>query len=288
MNSNDTKYQWHAAGAIGDPRPQVGGIRLPRVWVAGQLFAALAAAVVFAGPVRAQEGTEYSYVDLVMFYEYQTDEDVEYSVQNNGTATATGVSVSFLLEDLQAGASFTFAASTIPPIITDKETVDTTNQRFTWVVGNMPPGSASEKLVFRTALHSGHTSTGRIGSIRAEASSFSPEPDVLLANNVKEFYSYADTTSGNTLHMRLNWLALLLSVDDLRPAAGENLNFDLTAYNPLGGGTDTINLIANAKVKVELSKGLKFKTGWNPSDVTVASDRQSATWSPEDTDAQIQ
>jgi len=37
-------------------------------------------------------------------------------------------------------------------------------------------------------------------------------------------------------------------------------------------------------MKVELSKGLKFKTGWNPSDITVASDRQSATWTPPDTD----
>ncbi len=225
-----------------------------------------------------------SYVDLVMLYEYQTDEDVEYSVQNNGTATATGVSVSFLLEDLQTDDSFTFAASTIPPIITDKETVGTTTQRFTWVIGNIPPGSASEKLVFRTSLHSGHTSTGRIGSIRAEASSFSPEPDVLLDNNVKKFYSYADTTSGASLHMRRNWLALLLSVDDLRPAAGGDVNFGLTAYNAQGGGGDTINLIADAKVKVELSDGLEFKSGWTPPSTFVKSDSQSATWSPPDTD----
>lgn len=249
------------------------------------LFCLLAALIVavfaFSTPAQAQDD---SYVDLVMFYEYQNDEDVEYSVQNNGTATATGVSVSFLLEDLQAGASFTFVSSTITPIITDKETVDTTNQRFTWVIGNMPPGSVSNKLEFRTRLHTGHTSTGRIGSIRAEVSSLSPEPDGLLDNNVKKFYSYAYTSTGASLHMRRNWLALLLSVDDLRPAGGGEVNFDLTADNAQGGaGTDNINLIADAEVKVELSDGLEFKSSWTPPTEFVTSGR-SATWSVPDTD----
>ena len=35
---------------------------------------------------------------------------------------------------------------------------------------------------------------------------------------------------------------------------------------------------------MELSSGLKFKSGWNPSRVDVASDRQSATWTPEAVD----
>ncbi len=255
--------------------------------------AALAAAIASSTPAQAQEGTEYGYVDLVMFYEYQIDHDVKYSVQNNGTATAIGVSVSFMLEDLQVSESanpshdptFQFAATTITPIITDKETVDTTNQRFTWVIGNMPPGSASEKLVFSTSLHSGHTSAGRIGSIRAEASSFSPEPDALLDNNVKKFYSYADTTAGTSLHMRRNWLALLLSVDDLRPAARGDVNFDLTAENAQGGaGFNNINLIADASVMVELSAGLEFKSGWTPPSTFVKSGSRLATWYPPDTD----
>ena len=263
------------------------GLRIPRNLLAALLLcmlAALAVAFAFLDTAWAQGEPEDSYVDLVMLYDYQVDEDVEYSVQNNGTATAIGVSVSFLLEDLQAGASLTFAESTIPPIITGKETVNTTDQRFTWEVGNIPPGSASQTLVFLTVLHSGHTSTGRIGSIRAEASSFSPEPDALLDNNVKKLYSYADTSSGASLHMRRSWLALLLSVDDLRPAAGGEVNFDLTADNAQGGGGDTINLIANAKVKVELSDGLEFKSGWTPPDTFVKSGSQSATWSPPDTD----
>ena len=245
---------------------------------------ALAAAFSFLDTAWAQGEPEDSYVDLVMLYDYQNDADVEYIVQNNGTETATGVSVSFLLEDLQAGASFTFAASVIPPIITDKETVDTTDQRFTWVIGNIPPGSASPTLVFRTSLHSGHTSPGKIGSIRAEASSFSPEPDALLGNNVKKFYSYADTSTGSSLHMRHSGMDLLLSVDDLRPAAGDDLNFDLTAHNRWGGDADEINLIADVKVKVELSDGLEFKSGWTPPTTFVKSGSQSATWSPPDTD----
>ena len=247
------------------------------------LFAAAAAAFLFLETAWAQGEPEDSYVDLVMLYEHQTDTKVAYSVQNNGTATATGVSVSFMLEDLEAG-SFELLSTTITPSITDKETVNTTDQRFTWVVGNILPGGASGKLAFSTSLHSGQTSVGRIGVIKAEASSISHEPDVLLANNVKKVYSYAAAAAVPSLHMRRNWLALLLSVDDLRPAAGGDVNFGLTAYNAQGGGGDTINLIADAKVKVELSDGLEFKSGWTPPSTFVKSDSQSATWSPPDTD----
>ena len=69
------------------------------------LLAAIAAAFLLYETAQAQEGAEYGYVDLVMTYEYdaktvQHAGEVAYSVQNNGTATATGVTVSFLLEDL--------------------------------------------------------------------------------------------------------------------------------------------------------------------------------------------
>ena len=105
------------------------------------LFALIAAMAVFvfSGPVQAQEGTQYEYVDLLMTYEYDGNE-VAYSVRNIGTATATGVTVSFLLEDLQTNTTLD---------ITGKETVDNTNQRFTWEVGTVPPGEASSNFDIR-------------------------------------------------------------------------------------------------------------------------------------------
>ena len=240
------------------------------------LLAAVAAAFLFLETAWAQDGAEDSYVDLVMLYAYDSNE-VAYRVQNNGTATATGVTVSFLLEDLET--------SLDTPSITDKMTEDGTNQSFTWEVGTLPPGGASRNLTFSTRRHSGVTTTGEVGVINATASSFSPEPDTLLANNVRKVYTYFASSSGSTLHMRGNTLALLLSVDDLQPAPGGDVDLDLTARNAQGGaGSESINLIADAEVKVELSQGLQFKDGWTPPAAFVKSGSQSATWSPPDTD----
>ena len=100
------------------------------------------AVIVFSGPVQAQEATGYEYVDLLMTYEYNGNE-VAYSVRNIGTATATGVTVLFQLEDLQTNTTLLD--------ITGKETVENTNQRFTWEVGTVPPGEASRTLSFDTA-----------------------------------------------------------------------------------------------------------------------------------------
>ena len=250
------------------------------------LLAALAVAFAFSEPAQAQDGPEDSYVDIVMLYEYPgspNSNKVAYSVQNNGTATATGVTVSFLLEDLQAG-TFSFLGSSLTPPITGKETVNTTDQRFTWEVGTLPPGGASYKLMFSTSRHSGVATTGEVGVINAEASSFSPEPDTLLSNNIKKVYSYFPTSSGATLHMRGNELTLLLSVDNLRPAAaGDDVNFDLTAHGARGAGGESINLIADIRVEVELSDGLKFKDSWTrPTGFTTSG--RSATWTPEAVD----
>ena len=149
----------------------------------------------------------------------------------------------------------------------------------------MVAGQESRKLTFDTRNHTGHKTAKRIGVITATASADQPEPDLLLANNVRKIYSYADLPSGASLHMRGNRLALLLSVDDLRPDAGGDVNFDLTARNELSAAlVRDINLIADATVKVELSKGLKFKEGWDPGTTFVKSGSQSATWSPQDTD----
>ena len=65
------------------------------------LAAVCAAAFLFFETASAQEEGGYEYVDLIITYEYD-DSKVAYRVRNIGTATATGVTVSFLLEDLQA------------------------------------------------------------------------------------------------------------------------------------------------------------------------------------------
>ena len=244
---------------------------------------AVAAAFLFFGTAWAQEGTGHSYVDLVMLHEVDPDgtnnQVVGYSVRNIGTATATGVTVSFLLEDLDISTS---AGSPDPP---DKMIVDSTNQKFTWKFGNLSPGETSLPLSFSTGLHSGHTSAGRVGVINATASSVSPEPDTLLGNNVAKVYSYARDTVSAAYHIEGGKLGLLLSVDNLRPTEGSEVDFELTAQNlnhtALGYFS---NNIANVKVKVELSKGLKFKDGWTPPTAFVKSGNQSATWSTPVTD----
>ena len=112
------------------------------------LLAAALAAFLFLDTAWAQGEPDYGYVDLLMLHEQSpgTGDDstrVAYSVRNIGTATATGVTVEFLLEDLEAG---TFAGSYVEglltvPTITDKRTDNSTNQRFTWVVGDIPGGA---------------------------------------------------------------------------------------------------------------------------------------------------
>ncbi len=152
----------------------------------------------------------------------------------------------------------------------------------------MPPGGSSLPFIFSTKLHSGH-SVHRVGVINATASSNEPEPDILLANNVIKVYSYSHP---NHAHMKGNKLALLLSVDNLRPKAGNDgviaVDFDLTARNVNATaliGSFFVNLIADARVKVELSKGLKFHKDWQPpATLFMKSDSQSGTWSPPDTD----
>ena len=208
------------------------------------LLAVAASAFLLPETAWAQEGPEYSYVDLVMLYELAPEgqeEEVRYTVRNYGTATAVGVTVSFLLEDLEAR---DFEDSdTAPAAITDIRTEDGTNQRITWEVGDIPPGT-SDSMSFDTKIHPGRLSEivsgwrGRIGVINATASSLSPEPGMLLANNNVKVYAFA-AESWRTFHMRGSTLALLLSVDDLRPDAGGDVNFGLTAQHiaPMGGAS---------------------------------------------------
>ena len=120
------------------------------------LLAAPPAAFLFFETAWAQVVTEHEYVDLVMEYEYDEGK-VIYKVQNAGTATATGVTVSFLLEDLEASID---AVS-----VTDHRTVDSTNQRLTWNIGTILPGETTfNQLAFSTRNHSGHTTWDRIES----------------------------------------------------------------------------------------------------------------------------
>lgn len=232
------------------------------------LFAAAASAFLLLETAWAQEGQESGYVDLIMHYELAPEhygEEVRYTVRNNGTATAVGVTVSFLLEDLEVD---DFEDSDTPPAsITNIRTEDGTNQRLTWEIGDIPPGGTSNSTTFGTRIHPGRSSEivpgwrGRIGVINATASSLSPEPGMLLANNNIKVYAFA-AWSHRTHHMRSGRLALLLSVDDLRPEAGGDVSFGLTADNENPGtniASDYIDLIGDIGIQVELSAGLKFK-----------------------------
>ena len=243
-------------------------------------------------PASAQVGPEHSYVDLIMDYEYDSD-DVVYRVRNVGTATAHGVTVSFLLEDLE-----TYHNSNNPDLVTSNITGvrtdnDTKQHSFTWEVGTLQPGKTSKNLEFGTHINPNlQSELGQndynIGVINATASSITPEPDTLLVNNIIKLYSYfGHVNSGNSnrfdRHISSNRLALLLSVDDLRPAAGGAVDFDLTAQNRSVGTSlahDDHNIVTDVNVMVELSDGLKFKEGWSPPVEFVRSGSQSATWQP--------
>ena len=251
------------------------------------LLAALTAAFLFSPPLQAQAEPENSYVDLVMIYEQRPaggnlDTSVAYSVRNAGTETATGVTVSFLLEDLEAPPRELAAFSRA---ITDMRTENGTNQRFTWEVGNIPPGGISPSILpFPTVLHSGVTlNRGEyvIGIINATASSHQPEPGELLDNNVIKIYSYATSHVVASGHMQgSSRLALLLSVDNLRPDAGDDLTYGLAAHNNDESLTGYSNFIKDINVTVKLSDGLAFKESWIPPAEFVKSGSQSATWRP--------
>ena len=254
------------------------------------LLAVAAAAFLLPETAWSQEGPESEYVDLIMFYEQGPEGEshlIAFWVENRGNAPATGVTVSFLLEDLVANISDDIGAgrAEVPPI-TGKRTENGTNERFTWEIGTMLPGRSSNLLYLSVFLHPGrhseavHPWPGRIGVVNATASALHPEPGLLSANNVIKLYSFMESSSQD-FHMRGNRLALLLSVDDLEPDAGGHVNFDLTADNRnKAAGSNFINLIADINIKVELSDGLEFKEGWVPPSEFVKSDSQSATWRP--------
>ena len=220
------------------------------------------------------------------------EREIAYRVRNNGTATAVGVTVSFLLEDLE-GRGTNFREIRDGASITGVETVNGTDQRFAWVVGNLPPGGITRNdLTFGTDRHPSHTTPPLMGVINARASSISPEPVQLQDNNVIKVFAHINSPASTlAAHISGGKLALLLSVDDLRPDAGGDVDFDLTAYNKNTEasylGVSDSNLIADAKVQVGLSEGLEFKSGWTPPDTFVKSGSQTAIWSPPNTDQDI-
>ena len=255
----------------------------------GLLLAASAAAFLFIETARGQEGPEFGYVDLVMLHEYQSGNEaneVLYKIRNNGTATATGVTVSFLLEDLEVADFQGYTPTT---------SKTGTTQSFTVEVGTLTPGGSVTVAEFSTTLHSARHSEvvpnwpGLVGVINATADSLEPELDILRANNVLRVYSFIRSTAGASWHMTDNKLALLLSVDDLRPSTNSpDVEFEITAHNQNVNEIDRrINLIADAKVRVELSDGLRFKDSWSPPTAFVKSGNQSATWYPADTDRDL-
>ena len=244
------------------------------------LAAALSAAFLFESAL-AQEAPEYEYVDLVMRYEQGPSGDrttVRYSVQNLGNTTATAVTISFLLEDLEV------AAGNLPSSITDSKTVDGSNQTFTWDAGTIPPGGSSQGVSFPTKLHSayGASDVPKIGVINATASSRQSEPDLLLPTNVIKIYSYVYDDGSSSKHMGTDKLGLLLSVSDLHPeSTGDSVDFTLTARNMQGPAavTGSFDLIGDISIKVKLSDGLEL-TG----DGFGETGSRSETWRPDPVD----
>ena len=252
----------------------------------------LAAALSLEGsPAGAQSGS--GYVDLVVTNHYGSGSDstdVRFVVHNYGTAEAKGVTVSFLIDELQAR----WGGNNAPPpsSVTDVEKADG-QESFTWVVGTIPAGGSSRTLSFGTVRNSTGTpfhftdSPYLIGSIRAEASSQTFEPSGLKTNNVRKVYQI-NGSQGLSRHMVDGRLALSLSVDNLRPTSSSpDVDFGLTArsFAPgRGPGLGYSGAIADIEISVELSAGLKFKDGWTPPAGFTKSGSRSATWNPDNVD----
>ena len=253
----------------------------------------LAAALSLEGsPVRAQSGS--GYVDLVLTNHYGSggdSGDVIFVVHNYGTAEARGVTVSFLIDELEAAWG---SSPTDPPpsSVTDVEKADR-QESFTWVVGTVPAGGSTSRnpLSFGTVRNSTGTpyhainSPYLIGSIRAEASSQTFEPSGLKTNNVRKVYQI-NGSQGGSRHMADGRLALSLSVDNLRPTSSSpDVDFGLTARSFAPGRSSSFahhsGAIADIEISVELSAGLKFKDGWTPPAGFTKSGSRSATWNPD-------
>ena len=253
-------------------------------------IAALAAAFAFSAPRDAQAQDD-SYVDLVVTNDYDSGQDSElniFYVHNFGTAEARGVTVSFVLDKLQA-----WYGTSMQPPPSDVTNITKAGGResFTWLVGNIPAGGTSRNVLrFATVRNTTEPAPTSfpfylIGSIRAEASANTFEPPGLRTNNVRTVYAFSGT-AGLSGHMVDSRLALFLSVDNLGPtSASPDVDFDLTAITlaPAGfAGTQYVGVIADVEISVELSEGLKFKEGWTAPDGFATSGFQSATWTPED------
>ena len=79
-------------------------------------------------------------------------------------------------------------------------------------------------------------------------------------------------------------LALLLSIDNMRPQPGSDVDFNLTTANrgapgAPGGLGATSNIISDIDIQIRLSSGLEFKTGWTPPS-SLSLSGTSATWRP--------
>ncbi len=256
------------------------------------LAVAVAAGFLLSETARAQDVPEGpGYVDLIMLYEQAPEGDrlkVAYRVQNIGTAPASGVTVSFLFENLQIAISDEAKVKSV-------RTVNDYNQRFTWEVGTLHPGETSQVLLLSPRIHSTHRSElmavpsdwpGMSGVINAVASTVSPEPDMLLANNVIKFYEFIPSLHF-VKHIRDNRLALMLSVDEMRPDPGDDVILGLTARNRARGEalvSEWRRVVVDPEVRVELSDGLEFKAGWMPPAEFVISDSKLATWHAPTTD----
>ena len=244
------------------------------------------------GPAQAQVGASYVdlYVDLVVTEEYPAGPSgegsrVRFVVHNHGTAEARGVTVSFLLDKLQAWYSnFSDNVNSRPFSVTDVRKAGG-QESFTWVAGTIPEGGSTQFSFGTTRNTTFTSSTYVIGSIRAEASSLTFEPPELKHNNVRTLYAFSRRSTGLSLDMINGRLGLYLSVDNFLPTSGSpDVDFDLTArsHSPNPVGNNASQAIADIAISVELSEGLQFKSGWTPPTGFTTSGSRSAIWSPDD------
>ena len=249
----------------------------------------LAAAMVVLcfGAASAQEEIDDSYVDLSLHFEVTQHRNYLVVAKNEGDADALGVRAYVVLTNQERGTKFGVGVPTVNPYGrgTSYSSIQSNGQgdlEGWWEIGTLEAGG-SRNLALVTTLDDTRDpgATYMMSKSTVTISSQPSEAAELLRDNVAVGWRIEGQASleGPSLG---NKGGVMVSVDDLNPGLEDSVKFTLAAVNLNGGGTPrSRNSIVDVEVKVRLTPGLEFATGWtpNPSQGTfMKEDSRSGTW----------
>ena len=262
------------------------------------LYAVCLAASVAAfsfGAVSAQEESDESFINLsVNLNEYSlaiiSDLDYTLEAKNRGNADATGVRVEVFLQNQKIipGTFRSHAAAGTSYSIKRNGEGDT---EVTWEIGTLRAGE-SKTLLLAVELDNTRdpSADSMFGRTTATISSATGEATALLHDNKVTGLAFHRLTGDSNRRagiLRDSDAAVMVSVDDQYPEAGDSVNFNLAVLNlnipDSAFGLD--NGILDVEVPVSLDPGLAFASGWTPTPskgTFTKTNSRSGTWEVED------